>query len=432
VTFSSYRLITHIVSPFIALYLLLRRVRGKEDPERLRERFGYPSIQRPSNKLIWIHAASVGEALSVLPLMQCLSDRYADVSLLITTGTVTSAKMVAAKLPSNSYHQYIPVDIPGAVDRFLAHWQPDLALWMESELWPNLITSTARYCPLILLNGRISPRSLKFWQQRPQLCRNMIASFTLFLPQSSRDAEHLRLLGATALGPVGNLKYYAPPLPANPTELHLLGKKVAGRPVWVAASTHHNEEEQCAEVHMRLKADFPDLLTIIIPRHATRGSTIASQLRAKGLTVAVRSLQDSLEKSTDIYLADTMGELGIFYRLAPIVCLGGSLIAHGGQNPLEAARLECAIISGKHIHNFIDIYAELTASNSAIIVQDKDELYSTLKHLLSHPEQQHTLAGNALRAVAVTQHILDNTLTVLAPFIADIPEDKTAPRAANL
>ena len=412
-----YRWATTLLSPFIVLYLRLRRQRGKEDSHRFKERFGIAGLPRPQGKLLWIHAASVGESLSILPLMQRISDTYPEWHLLMTTGTVTSATMVAPKLPPRSFHHYIPVDTPAATRRFINHWQPDLALWVESELWPNLVTNTAKQCPMILVNARLSERSFAKWKRYPTLAKTIISSFSLFLAQSNNDAERLELLGAKNIHQLGNLKYDAPPLIADPEQLASLQQSIGNRPLWVAASTHHPEELLIAETHRLLKQYFPELLTIIIPRHASRGNELAGQLREKGHLVAQRSVQEPLAPSIDIYLADTMGELGLFYRLAPIVCIGGSFIPHGGQNPLEAARLGCAIISGHYTHNFTEIYAELASHHAAAIVEDKDVLYGVVKHLLEEPKEQQLMAENALTITKNTSHVLDNIMTLLAPLL---------------
>jgi 3-deoxy-D-manno-octulosonic-acid transferase len=427
VTITLYRFLTVMLSPFIHLYLLYRKKRRKEDSQRLRERFGYPSISRPREQLLWIHAASVGESLSVLPLLHRLAELYPTLHLLITTGTVTSAKMIAAKLPDNCYHQYIPVDVPSVVDRFLAYWKPDLALWVESELWPNLVTKAAGYCPLILLNARISERSFRFWKRHHLLSGTMLRCFSLFLPQSQRDARHLQELGAQAIGTIANLKYYSLPLPASDKELQLLTTQLAGRVVWVAASTHGDEEMQFGAIYQQLKQQFPQLITIIIPRHANRGHDITRQLSGLGLQVACRSLQEVITPATDVYVADTMGELGLFYRLASVVCLGGSFVAHGGQNPLEAARLGCAIISGPHYHNFTEIYHELVAADAAIIVPGKEALCELLQQLFEQPERQHVMAENALAAMESTKHILDDIVAQLTPFLEELINRNQSP-----
>lgn len=420
--FQLYRIITLILSPLIYVYLLIRKKKGKEDSSRFGERLGKVGIPRPEGYVIWIHAASVGESVSMLPMMNAIVEQYEDVSLLLTTGTVTSAQLVEGRLPDRAYHQYVPIDVVPFIARFLKHWQPDMAIWVESEFWPNLVTQTSKYCPMILMNARISDDSYQKWQgffHKP-IAKEMLECFALTLPQNKEYGEKLEELGATNVKFVGNLKFDSPSLPSSPKEMGELVTMIGERKVWVAASTHPGEEEMIREVHLTLKANHPDLLTIIVPRHAKRGKDIANSIAGDEIGIKLRSNDDVVDAKTDIYIADTMGELGIFYRLASIVFIGGSLVEHGGQNPLEAARLECAIIFGPHMYNFKEVIKELHEANACIQINDKAELASTLEQLLDDDNKQEELAKASKSIVANKTGLLSIAMREITPFIEAI------------
>ncbi len=410
---SLYHFLTLCATPFIANHLERRKRKGKEDPGRLEERIGISSLSRPNGPLVWIHAASVGESIAVLPLMNALLDHYRHLNVLVTTGTVASAQLIESKLPDRALHQYVPVDTPSAVKHFLAHWQPNLALWVESEFWPNLLHKTAEYCPILLVNGRISNTSYARWRRFPNVIRAILSPFERCLMQSTLDAQRLQELGARHVKYIGNLKYDAPALPADSNKLSQLEHTVLHRKVWLASSTHHNEEENIADVHSTLKTKHHDLLTIIAPRHPARAKEIVEMLEERGLNVSCRSKQEEILPTTDIYLADTMGELGIFYRLCDIVFIGGSLIPHGGQNPLEASRLGCAILTGPHMDNFRDISSQLEQAGASKRIENSDGLAEAIETLLTSPEQQAAM-------IAAGQEIARASGTVLNAYINEI------------
>ncbi|MFP6745005.1 MAG: 3-deoxy-D-manno-octulosonic acid transferase, partial [Alphaproteobacteria bacterium] len=347
--------------------------------------------------------------------------RRPGIHVLVTTGTVTSARLMAERMPERALHQYVPVDRPGAVRRFLDHWRPDLALWTESEFWPNLVAGTqARGIPMVLVNGRISDRSYRRWRHLRGLIRPLLAGFALCLAQSGRDGQRLTSLGAVDVRVAGNLKTAAAPLPAGHAAMETLRTAFGGRPLWLAASTHDGEEAMVAAVHKSLSAAHPDLLTIIVPRHPERGEAIAQELRGKGLTVARRAAKVTVGHDTEIYVADTMGELGLFYRLATVVFVGGSLVPHGGQNPLESARLDCAVVHGPHMTNFAAFTAAFADADAARQVADGDGLRETVGELLGDPRECARLA-TAARAVAEAEaSVLDTMETAIAPFVGGL------------
>ena len=422
---SLYRWATTLGGPAIRFYLDRRMARGKEDPERFGERLGRAGRPRPAGPVVWMHAASVGEAISVLPLIERVRAMRPDSTVLLTTGTVTSARLMAKRLPEGALHQFVPVDRVAYVRAFLDHWQPDLALWAESEFWPNLIGETAkRDVPIVLINGRVSDRSFVRWRRHRKTIGKILGGFKLCLGQSQVDAERLGELGAPAVAAPGNLKLAAPPLPADPATLADLKAQVTGRPVWVAASTHAGEEALCGRVHRQLALSHPGLLTLIVPRHPDRGPGIAQELAAEGLVVARRSAGSAITAATDVYVADTIGELGLFYRLAGVAFIGKSLVPLGGQNPLEAACLDCAVLFGPHMGNFREIAARLKESGGAEEVADEAALVAVLGRLLTDGEARCGQGAAASAFAKAEARVLERIVGELAPFLEALPAGK--------
>ena len=363
-TLRVYRGLSSAVVPFAPALIRQRLRLGKEDPERIAERRGLTRDVRPLGPLVWIHGASVGEVLAAAALIERL--RTLNLRVLLTSGTVTSAAIVAKRFPPDVIHQYVPYDSPRFVTRFLDHWRPSLALFIESDLWPNLIlSSAARRLPMVLINGRMSQRSFPRWRRVASTISALLETFDICLAQSKTDAERFAALGCRNVLTTGNLKLDLPAPPADPAKLDRLLSVTRGRPGIVAASTHPGEEEMLIEVHKTLSGFFPSLLTVIVPRHPARGHAIARTIAAAGLNPALRSREDLPAAATDIYVADTIGELGLFYRLAPIVFMGGSLVAHGGQNPIEAVKLGASIVHGPHVFNFSGVYEALDGAGGA-------------------------------------------------------------------
>jgi len=413
-----YRLLTEIGAPLIHLYLARRRARGKEDSERFAERLGRPSQPRPDGPLVWLHAASVGESLSLVPLIEGVQRNWPDHRLLMTTGTVTSAKLMAERLPEGVVHQYVPVDRIGYVRRFLDHWRPDLVLWAESEFWPHLVSEPARRgVPLVLVNGRMSPRSYARWQRYPRIIRRLLDGFTLCLAQTETDADRLRTLGASTARCAGNLKFASRPLPADDHELKEVREAIGSRPVWLAASTHAGEEKIAGAVHAALAPRHQGLLTIVVPRHAERGAEAAAILTTAGLTTARRAAGEAIAPETDVYVADTMGELGLFYRLSPVAFIGKSLTADGGQNPIEAAQLDSAVITGPKVSNFEEITRRMVAAGGAGIVPDAGALAKAVGCLLADPDLCATRAESARNFAAGETGVVEAIVEALVPFL---------------
>ncbi len=389
-----------------ALRVMLRRrvARGKEIAARLPERWGIEPTPRPPGRLLWLHAASVGESQSVLPVLDHLV-RHPGLTVLVTTGTVTSATLLASQMgrfgPGRVLHRFVPLDVPAWAARFLDHWRPDAAAFVESELWPNLLAACRhRGIPLMLVNARMSERSMRGWARVPGFARAVLRSFDRVHPQSTADGERLLALGARSTEPAGNLKLAASPLPADPAVLAGLKRDIGNRPAWLAASTHPGEEEVAIAVHRALAPAHPGLLTIIAPRHPERGAALAQACNAPR-----RSAGEGPE-SGGVWIADTMGELGLLYRLATAVFVGKSLAGQsGGQNVLEPARLGCAIATGPATANFADAVRRLAAAGGLTVVADQVALTAWVDAMLRDPEACRR-AGEAARQAASGEEAL--------------------------
>jgi 3-deoxy-D-manno-octulosonic-acid transferase len=411
----AYRALTDFASPFLRRHLATRVKSGKEEPERLAERYGIASLARPAGRLGWLHAASVGEMQSLLVLIAGLSAREPALRFLVTTGTVTSARLFARRAPANALHQYLPLDRAAWVARFLDHWRPDFAIFVESEFWPNLLAATAtRHIPMALVNGRLSARSLAAWRWASPFIGSLVAKFAVVLAQDEAQAARLTALGTRHPQMPGNLKFAAAALPADEAALTALRESLAGRDVWLAASTHPGEEAIVASAHRWLASRRQHLLTIIAPRHVERASAIADELKASGFAVARRAQNDPIGPATEIYLTDSLGELGLFYRLAPVAFVAGSY-RWQGHNPIEPALLGCAVVSGPQVANFQDIFDRMAKAEAVAIATEAD-LGVTIDRLLSDPRP----AGQRARmfAEAEATGILERVLSALDPVVA--------------
>lgn len=417
-----YRMATSLGGPLIRLYLKQRVKQGKEDPARLGERLGHASLPRPMGKLVWIHGASVGEALSILPLIERIRSQHLGWTVLVTTGTVTSAALMAERLPQGVIHQYVPVDRVSYVRRFLEHWKPDLGLWMESEFWPNLVVETrASAVPMVVLNGRMSERSFLGWRKNRAMIWQLLSAFRLVLAQSDIDAERFKALGAKAVDIPGNLKYACAPLPVDDAALDEAQGWLGERPRWLAASTHAGEEAIAARTHAKLKGKIPGLLTIIVPRHPDRGEAVAAEIGAMGLNVARRSLGQDVSADTDIYIADTMGEMGLFYRLANVAFIGKTMpqsagTGGGGQNPIEPALLDCAMLFGPDMSNFAAVSKTLLDAGAAVQVADEDALRAQVERLLSDADALNQMVLAAASVAGAEAGVLDRVMAALARY----------------
>jgi 3-deoxy-D-manno-octulosonic-acid transferase len=418
-TFTTYRLLATALTPLAGTVLKRRLARGKEHPTRIAERRGEASVLRPKGPLVWVHGASVGELVAALPIVERLRAR--EFAVLVTSGTVTSAELASKRLPANVIHQFVPLDSPIFIKRFLDHWRPDLALFVESDLWPNLILGTAqRRIPLILLNGRMSERSFARWQRLPKTIETLLERFDLCLVRAPEDAERFGALGAPRIQTTGNVKLDVPPLPADLKALTALRVAIAGRQIIVAASTHPDEEGAVFEAHRRLRLNYPRLLTVIVPRHPERGAEVAALATSHNLEASQRSQRILPNAATEIYICDTLGELGLIYRLASVVFMGGSLVPHGGQNPIEPIKLGAPVVHGPHVENFADLYEALDKASGTGAVANAADLAARLKALLSDNKMRVRLAAAGRATIDALAGAADRSMAAIEPYLAQI------------
>ena len=417
---AGYRIATRALQPIVPAVLAYRARKGKEDPARAPERLGIASRPRPEGKLIWLHAASVGETNAVMRLIGELKTLHPVASVLLTTGTKTSAALATARLGDQIIHQYIPVDGPSYVDKFLDHWRPHLGVFVESEIWPNLVLAAAtRKIPLALVNARLSDRSLVGWRRRPAMARRLFGSFAVVLAQTEYLSRQFGKLGAPNARPAGNLKYDSAPLPVDAVAAAAFASAVGDRPLFLAASTHPGEDAVIGDALRLLLRERPNLLAVIVPRHPERGAAIVNELRAAGFIVAQRSTGALPAAGDSIYVADTLGELGLFYAKTPVAFIGGSLVEHGGQNPIEAIQLGAAVISGAHWRNFSEVYGALHLKDGCRKIAAPAELAPAIASLLADPAAADRMRRNARNVVDNFGGALAKTLAALAPLLQD-------------
>ena len=422
---TAYRAVMTALTPLSPILTALRMRNKKEHPQRWRERRGLTDAARPAGALIWIHCASVGELNAVLPLIGALC--RGGLRVLVTSGTVTSAELARTRLPDGALHQFVPFDFPLHVRRFFDHWRPDLAIFVESDLWPNMIgAASERNVPLLLVNARLSERSFRRWQRAPATVAFLFRAFDAILAQSPGDGERFAMLGAKQVTTTGNLKLDVPPLAADEAEWATLKSAMSFRPVIAAASTHPGEEALVIAAHKRLRERHPRLLTIVVPRHPQRGGEVERFIYSEGLRIAVRSRGELPTAETQVYLVDTLGDLGLVYRLAPIVYMGGSLIPHGGQNPIEAAKLGAVTLHGPHVANFADIYAAFDGAGGSAQVADQDELAHRIAALLGNPGARKQMAEAAHTEVAKLGGAFERTMEALAPYLTRLKTGRDA------
>jgi 3-deoxy-D-manno-octulosonic-acid transferase len=415
-TLKLYRGFGTLIYPFTGPFLRARARKGKEDHERRSERYGYASWDRPEGPLVWLHAASVGESLAIMPLIKRMESF--GISLVLTTGTVTSASVARDRISKRTIHQYVPMDMKRAVRRFLDHWQPDLAIFAESEIWPTTIQELAmRNIPQILVNARMSDRSNKRWSKRPSLAQAIFGNLSHVLAQSETDGQRFRDLGAPWVSVVGNLKIDVGVPHADPDVLAALKTAIGNRPTWIAVSTHQGEEASVARVHQMLARHVPDILTILVPRHPNRNAEVMDVLEDQGLMVVTRSSGQSIVDQAQVFLGDTIGEMGLYLGLTDIAFMGKSLKSEGGQNPIEPVMTNTAILSGRFVQNFRETYQALLDNGGARLVKDENMLAGHVLHLLRNRKDLETMQQGAMQAVQQMTGALERSIEVLDPYV---------------
>ncbi len=414
---STWIALTRLAGPVGATIVGMRRRKGKEDPSRSQERLGYPSVARPSGQLIWVHAVSVGEAMAAMPVVDRLTAE--GMSVLVTTVTTTSAALVGHRLRTGLIHQFAPLDLAGPIDRFLDHWRPDLAVFVESEIWPVSIGRLAdRGIPLVIANARLSPRSFRGWKRAAPAAKAVFGRMSRVLAQTEDDGNRFSALGAPDVATFGNIKFDAGLPEVGIADLDALRQAIGERPVILAASTHPGEDEVVLSAFLRLKEERPETLLVIVPRHPVRGSDIALLSNAAGLATRRRSTEELPDAATEVYVADTLGELGAFFRLSSVVLMGGTFLdGIGGHNLIEPARLGTAVVSGPYYSNWLDIYRAFIEAGGLRVADDSDELAKVTLDLLNNPALRNAQAAAGERVVAGSAGAVERTIKAIVPLM---------------
>lgn len=426
---SGYRIAGVAAYPFARPYLSYRAAKGKEDKRRRLERFGYSSAERPRGPLVWFHAASVGETLALIPLIREIRKR--DIHVLLTTGTVTSAELSRTRLGDDVIHQYVPLDIKISVNRFLNYWTPDAAITAESEIWPvTMMELERRHIPQIRVNARVSDRSFDRWKNHSDFAEALFSKLALVVAQSDMDAERFRDLGSWPVVISGNLKGDTDPPPFDQSVLDHYRRQIGNRKTWAAISSFDGEEKAAATVHSAIKSRDGQL-TIIVPRHPERADEIETMLKGMNLTVARRSRNDAITPETDIFLGDSIGEMGLYLRLTELAFVGRSLTAEGGQNPLEPAMVGCAVLSGAHVQNFREAYQKLLRSGGGRIIRDVEMLAKAVHYLLVNDNERYKMIDAGGKVIQEMRGALSLTVKALEPYINPLTVSaKLQPRVA--
>ena len=415
-----YSMIMRCAMPYLRFVLKRRLKRGKEHPKRYPERMGQFTKKRPQGALIWLHGASVGESLSILPIVSRILTEYPNTHILVTTGTVTSAKLMEERLPKQAFHQFIPMDSPLWCQNFLDHWQPDAVIWLESDFWPNLLMEMKRRdIPAVLVNARMSERSFRRWKLGGAgFLRHILTGFHFCLAQNEAEQKRLQYFGHQNVFVTSNLKYASDPLPVNKNAKTKLQKIIGARPVWQFASTHPGEERLAAQIHQNLSGKIKGLLTVIIPRHLDRGEDVYKEIANMGLKAVRRSENQDMTPDVDIYIADTIGEMGLFFDTIDLVVMGGSFVPHGGHNPIEPAQFGCAVMYGPHMFNFKTICHDFETAKAAYALPGSDALEQKLKSALEAPARVQSIQTAAKRLTQKKAKAGDELWSYLGPWIA--------------
>ena len=413
-----YKVISFLLYP-VWCFALKRRIKNrKEDPIRYVEKLGYISIPRPKGKLIWFHAVSVGEINIIIPLIKLYHKQFSQVHFLITTTTVTAAAVfVKAQIP-NAIHQYLPIDVPFVVKKFFEHWKPNLSIFTESEIWPNLLLISKQFSKVLLINGRLSDKSFSKWKKMPKLMSCLLKIFDEVLPGTVIDLKKFSFFYDKNINYLGNLKNAAPAMPYNRGLLEKLRHSIGERHVVVYASTHRGEEEIILNTHQQIKHIYPDFLTIIVPRHIDRTAEIMRLAARNNLYVSLYTNNHEIHLHDDVYIANVIGELGTFYRLSDIAFVGGSLVKVGGHNILEPAKLGLAVIVGPHTFNFTEINEELLRHKSLIVVNNQKELFQKIKELLENQKYLNMIQRNTLKIAKANEKVNELYIEIINHYLA--------------
>ena len=413
--FFIYRILINLVILFSPLIILIRLIKKKEDKNRFKEKFCFFTKKRNKGKLIWFHGSSVGEILSIIPLIEKLEKKKSINQILVTSSTLSSSKVLSQFRLKKTIHQFFPIDSNSMTKKFLKYWSPSAAIFMESEIWPNMIVNIKKKSiPLVLLNARITEKSYNRWRYINNTAKILFGSFTICFSQDMKSKKHLKHLGAKKIRFIGNLKFAENKSHKKNYIDNDLKKIFRSKKIWCAASTHHTEERLSALVHKKLKNKYKNLLTIIIPRHIQRTNDIIDEIQNLDLKIQTRSNSNKIKKNVDIYLVDTYGESESFYKVCKTVFLGGSLINHGGQNPLEPARLGCKVFHGPYVHNFDEVYELLKKNNLSFKFKNVGQLV----YLINQSFIKRTNFSNkVVKLKKIGSSILDKTVAEINLYL---------------
>ena len=417
-----YKLLTYLFYPFTPIYLYFRKLRKKEDLIRYKEKLSKINISRDNGFLVWFHVASVGEAMSILPLIEgCIEEKKID-KILITSITLSSGKILENRFKQNTkvIHQFLPLDIPMLTKKFLEHWKPNLSIFIDSEIWPNLILQIGeKKIPLLLINARITEKSFKRWKLIINFAKKIFEKFDLCIASNKESENFLKILGAKNIKNYGNLKFSQTKKNLSNKLDFPLSNKIKNRKIWCAASTHPTEEILCAESHLKIKKNYNNVLTIIIPRHIDRAEKINVELSNLNLKVAFYSKLDQMDENTDILIIDSYGESLKFYNISKYVFVGKSLsktlIMNSGQNPIEPARLGCKIFHGPNVTNFTEIYEYLKTLGVTKKVNNSDELSLSLVEEFKEDKAKNDKIAAKIENYG--QNIFNNVIIELKKYI---------------
>jgi 3-deoxy-D-manno-octulosonic-acid transferase len=412
--FFIYRIVINLIFIFSPIIILVRLLKKKEHPIRFKEKFCIYSKKKLNGKLIWIHGASVGEILSVVPLIEKLEKDKKIKQILITSNTLSSSKIFSNLKLKKTIHQFFPIDTHYNTQKFLNYWKPSVAIFVDSEIWPNMIKNIKKnQISLILINGRITQKSFKRWKLFSTSAKKIFQEFDMCLPSSLESSHYLKFLGAKKIKFIGNLKFTETKYNKNDLDKRLK-KFLLSKKIWCASSTHNKEELVCAHIHKKLKIKHKNLLTIIIPRHIDRVGDIENQIKKLKLKIHFHTSKNKLDKNTDIYLVNTFGQTKSFFKICKTIFLGGSIIKHGGQNPLEAARFGCKILHGPHVWNFSEIYDLLKKNNVSKKITSPNQLTYEVDKILNNKNDNRNLE---LKIKSLGNKILTSTLNEVNIYI---------------
>jgi 3-deoxy-D-manno-octulosonic-acid transferase len=412
--FFVYRILANLILIFSPLAILVRLFKKKEHPIRFKEKFGFYTKNKVNGKLVWIHGASVGEILSMVPIIEKLENNKKIKQILVTSNTLSSSKVLSTLRLKKTIHQFFPIDTHYQTQKFLNYWMPSVAIFVDSEIWPNMLKNIKeRHIGLMLVNARITLKSFKRWKIFPKTAKKIFQSFDICLSSSIKSSRYLRLLGAKKIRFIGNLKFTESENSKN-TLNKVLEEFLLSKKTWCASSTHNKEEIICANAHKKLKDKHKNLLTILIPRHIDRVTEIINQIKKLNLKVHIHNSKNKIDKDTDIYLVNSFGQTKSFFKVCKTVFLGGSIIKHGGQNPLEAARFGCKILHGPHVWNFDEIYSLLKKNKVSSKVINSNQLIYEVDKMLNNKNKNINLE---LKIKNLGNKILISTLNEINIYI---------------